>query len=124
MALYSICIDVQHVELLLSRYPMFTITFTSQMSEGLKSSTVFFAITCIECHKILIVAGFNVDRQANMLIVLNEYGSYRFTKFNSISIGEAMPIVEMHSYIDRKLEITHIISWSIISVYVHCLKDY
>ena len=99
-----------------------SITNTTQMVESLKSNTVFSAITFIWSRKppVVVVAGFDVDRQVNMMIVLNGKGA-RQSKLDAISNGDCLPIIEINGYLDEKLDISLIISWSIRSVYVHCL---
>ena len=92
------------------------------MVEGLKSNTVFSAITCPQpLTPLVVVAGFDVDRRANMMIVLNDRG-YRLSKLDAVSNDDGLPIVEMREcHGGKKLDVTFIISWSIRSVYVHCL---
>ena len=98
------------------------IALTAQMVEGLKSNTVFSAIACprLRTPPLVVVAGFDVDRRANMMIVLNDKGD-RLSKLDDISNGDGRPIVEMRAHHDDELVVTFIISRSIRSVYVHRL---
>ena len=99
----------------------FSISFTDQMVEGVKSNAVFSAIACAYNRTPpLVVAGFDVDRRANMMIVLNDKGD-RLSKLDAVSNDDGLPIVEMRAHHDRKLEVTFVVSRSIRSVYVHCL---
>ena len=110
---------IQYVRL--SSKATFSIAFTAQMVEGLKSNAVFSAIACPRCRSPpLVVAGFDVDRRANMMIVLDDKGD-RLSKLNDISNDDGLPIVEMRAYHDNELDVTYIVSWSIRSVYFHCL---
>ena len=111
---------IQYVRL--SSDATFSIAFTAQMVEGLKSNAVFSAIACprYRTPPLVVVAGFDVDRHANMMIVLNDRGD-RLSKLDDISNDDGLPIVEMRAYHDNELDVTYIISWSIRSVYFHCL---
>ena len=104
-------------------YPTFSILFTDQIVEGVKSNAVFSAIACPDIRKpqvAVVVAGFDVDRRANMMIVLDAKGD-RLSKLDAVSNDDRLPIVEMRARHDAKLKVTHVISRSIRSVYVHCL---
>ena len=102
-------------------YPTFSISFTAQIVEGVKSNAVFSAIACphYRTPPLVVVAGFDVDRRANMMIVLNAKGD-RLSKLDAVS-NDGLPIVEMRAYHDDELDVTFVISRSIRSVYVHCL---
>ena len=69
----------------------------------------------------VVVAGFDVDRRANMLIVLNDKGE-RLAKIDAVANDDRMPIVGIAGYHDDKPGFTFVTSWSITSVYVHCLN--
>ena len=96
---------------------------TVQLVEGSNSNTVFSAIICRRSLALVltVVAGFDVDRQVNMLIVLNEDG-HRLSKFDAIENDDGMPIVDMFGWHDNKLDVILILSQSIRSVYVHCVN--
>ena len=110
---------IQYVKFDLST---FSISFTAQMVEGVKSNAVFSAIACpiLSTPPQVVVAGFDVDRRANMMIVLNAKGD-RLSKLDAVSNDDGLPIVEMTAGHDAKLDVTFVISWSIRSVYGHCL---
>ena len=92
------------------------------MVEGVKSNVVFSAIACAynRTPRLVVVAGFALDRPANMMIVLNAK-SDRLSKLDAVSNDDGLPIVEMRAYHDAKLDATFVTSRSIRSVYVHCL---
>ena len=92
------------------------------MAEVFKSNAVFSAIACAynRTPPLVVVAGFDVDRRANMMIVLNDKGD-RLSKLDAVSNDDGLPIVDMRAYHDRRLGVSVIISQSIRSVYVHCL---
>ena len=101
----------------------FKIAKTVHLDEDSKSNTVFSAITCMwpyDESRLLVVAGFDVDQQANILILLDSKG-YLLSHIDVISHDD-MPIVDMTYHHDDKLNVAFIISWSIMSVYVHCVN--
>ena len=103
-------------------FSTFSLAFTAQIVEGVKSTAVFSAIVCPypRTPPQVVVAGFDVDRRANMMIVLNDK-SDRLSKLDAVSNGGGLPIVEMRARHDYEFEVTFVASWSMSSVYVHCL---
>ena len=97
----------------------FEISHTANLIEASMSNTVFSCIVVIESH--IIVAGFDIDRHANMIIVLDDT-CHRLFKIDTISNDDGMPIVNVQQYHDDKLGIKFVISSSIRSVYVHCMN--
>ena len=100
----------------------FSTAFTARMVETLNSIAVFSS-TIWTRHRTsppLVVAGFDVDRRANMMIALDDKDD-RLSKLDDISNDDGLPIVEMRAYHDNELDASFIVSRSIRSVYVHCL---
>ena len=101
-------------------FSTFKISHTTILIEASMSNTVFSCITCVKSN-IVIVAGFDIDECANMMIVLDVNGN-RLSKIDDISHDDGMPIVDVISYHDHKLDIIFVISSTIRSVYVHCMN--
>ena len=103
----------------------FKISNTAQMIESLTLNAVFSAIKFIgsrfEQAPSVVVAGFDVVRQANMLILLDEKGD-RLSKLDAIVRDDSLPIVELRGYHDEEVNIKFVISRSTRSVYMHYLK--
>ena len=103
----------------------FKLLHTARLHEGLTSKAVSSCVAWIwraaVVARVVVVAGFDADRHANMVIVLNEKGD-RVAKLNDVANDDRMPIVGIFGYHDDNLDITFVISHSLTSVYVHCLN--
>ena len=97
----------------------FELMHASSLHEGLTAKAVFSSVMHIE--QSVVVAGFDVDKYSNMLIVLNDQGD-RVAKLDAVANDDCMPIVGIVGYHYSELAITFLISHSITSVYVHCLN--
>ena len=89
----------------------------AQMDEGVTADVVFSAIA-YGLLAVIAVAGFDVDRHANMLILVSENG-VRMSKTDTIERDDGLPIVGVEWSWSGRSIIRFLISWSTRSVYVH-----
>lgn len=89
----------------------------AQMAEGVTANVVLSAIA-YGLLAVIAVAGFDVDRHANMLILVSENG-VRLSKTDAIARDDGLPIVGVEWSWSGRSIIRFLISWSTRSVYVH-----